>query len=118
MPAEVGYADTSSDMQNPTMRMKLAMIGQPHEISSGPPAFHARPNDVKQPARIEMIENEIAKLWKPDQERCSSCLYRARASLLSSSSSLLMSTTVPPSGTESTREDGSPVLPRIWYSGS
>ena len=34
----------------------------------------AAPKVVKQPARIEMIENEIAKLEKPDQERFSSCL--------------------------------------------
>ena len=50
------------------------MIGQPQEIATGPPLFHAWPNVVKQPARIEMMENEIAKLEKPDQLRCSSCL--------------------------------------------
>jgi len=36
--------------------------------------FQPRPNDVKQPERIEMIENEMAKLENPDQERCSSCV--------------------------------------------
>ena len=50
------------------------MIGQPQEIAIGPPSFQARPNEVKHPARIEMIENEIAKLWKPLQLRLSSCL--------------------------------------------
>ena len=50
------------------------MIGQPHEMATGPPLFHAWPKVVKQPARIEMIENEIAKLEKLDQERLSSCL--------------------------------------------
>ena len=50
------------------------MIGQPQEMAIGPPLFHAWPNVVKQPARIEMIENEIAKLEKPDHERFSSCL--------------------------------------------
>ena len=55
-------------------RMKTEMIGHPHAIAIGPPAFQARPKDVKHPARIEMIENEMAKLWKPDQERFSSCL--------------------------------------------
>ena len=44
------------------------------EIAIGPPLFQAWPNVVKQPARIEMIENEIAKLEKPDQVRLSSCL--------------------------------------------
>ena len=43
-------------------------------MAIGPPLFQACPNVVKQPARIEMIENEMAKLEKPDQERCSSCL--------------------------------------------
>ena len=43
--------------------------GQPHVIAAGPPLFHPSPNDVKQPARIEMIENEIAKFEKPDQDR-------------------------------------------------
>ena len=56
------------------MRMKAEMIGQPHEMATGPPLFQAWKNVVKQPARIEMIENEIAKLEKPDQERGSSCL--------------------------------------------
>ena len=49
--------------------MKTETIGQPHAIAAGPPLFQPRPNEVKQPARIEMIENEIAKLEKPDQER-------------------------------------------------
>ena len=43
-------------------------------IAAGPPLFQPRPNDVKQPARIEMIENEMAKFEKPDQERFSSCV--------------------------------------------
>ena len=43
------------------------MIGQDHEIEIGPPLFEACPKVVKQPARIEMIENEIAKFEKPDQ---------------------------------------------------
>ena len=50
------------------------MIGQPQEIAIGPPLFQPAPKVVKQPARIEMIENEIAKLEKPDHERFSSCL--------------------------------------------
>ena len=74
MPPEVGKADTSSDMQSPMIRMKTEMIGQPHAIAAGPPLFQPRPKLVKQPARIEMIENEMAKLENPDQERLSSCL--------------------------------------------
>ena len=52
--------------------MKTETIGQPHAIAAGPPLFQPRPNDVKQPARIEMIENEMAKLEKPDQVRFNS----------------------------------------------
>ncbi len=65
----MGNADTNSDMHSPMIRMKTETIGQPQAIAAGPPLFQPRPNDVKQPARIEMIENEIAKLEKPDQER-------------------------------------------------
>ena len=50
------------------------MSGQPMEIAIGPPLFQAWPKVVKQPARIEMIEKEMAKLEKPDQVRFSSCL--------------------------------------------
>ncbi len=56
------------------MRMKREINGQPREMAIGPPFVQACPNVVKQPARIEMIENEIAKLEKPDQVRDSSCL--------------------------------------------
>ena len=44
------------------IRMKTETIGQPQAIAAGPPLFQPRPNEVKQPARIEMIENEMAKL--------------------------------------------------------
>ena len=50
------------------------MIGQPIEIASGPPAFHAWPKVVNVPARTEMIVNEIAKLENPLQARWSSSL--------------------------------------------
>ena len=51
------------------MRMKSREIGQVHEMEIGPPLFQPAPKFVKQPARIEMIENEMAKLEKPDQLR-------------------------------------------------
>ena len=54
---------------NPMMRMKMPRSGQVHEMEIGPPLFQPAPKFVKQPARIEMIENEIAKLEKPDQLR-------------------------------------------------
>jgi len=74
MPPDVGYAETSSDMHRPMTRMNIEMTGQPMEMTTGPPLFHAWPNVVKQPARIEMMLNEIAKLEKPLHLRLSSCL--------------------------------------------
>ena len=48
--------------------------GQPQAMAAGPPPFQPCPKVVKQPAKIEMIEKEIAKLEKPLHERLSSCL--------------------------------------------
>ena len=56
------------------MRMKNEINGQPIEIATGPPLFHAWANVVKHPARIEMIENEIAEFENELQVRDSSCL--------------------------------------------
>ena len=50
------------------------MIGQPQEMAIGPPLFHANWYAVKQPARTEMIVNEIAKFEKLLQARWRSCL--------------------------------------------
>ena len=52
--------------------MKPAKIGQPQAMAAGPPLFQPRQNEVKQPARIEMIEKEIAKFENPYHERSSS----------------------------------------------
>ena len=37
MPPEVGYADTSSLIVKPMIRMKTLRIGHHHEIEIGPP---------------------------------------------------------------------------------
>ncbi len=74
MPPAVGYAETSSDIAKPTSRMKNEMIGQPQLIATGPPLFHAWPNVVNVPARMEMMEKETAKLENPLHLRRSSCL--------------------------------------------
>jgi hypothetical protein len=66
------------------------MIGQPIEIATGPPLFHACANVVKHPAKIEMIEKEIAKLENELQLRVSSCLYPSSAKRRSSSFIVLM----------------------------
>src|SRR3954453_9602840 len=85
MPPEVGYAETSSLIVNPMTRMSPARIGHDHEIMIGPPLLKPAPKLVRQPARIEMIEKEIAKLENPDHERCRSWLYPSLASCFSSS---------------------------------
>src|SRR5450631_926310 len=56
-------------------RISAARMGQPQAMAAGPPPFHPLEKVVKHPARIEMIENEMAKFEKPDQDRLSSCLY-------------------------------------------
>ena len=61
-------------MHSPMTRMNSDTIGQPQAMAAGPPLFQPTPNVVKQPARIEMMENEIAKLENPDHDRLSSCL--------------------------------------------
>ncbi len=74
MPPAVGIAETNSAIQNAMIKIKIEISGQPIEIAIGPPLFHAWPNVVKQPESTEIIENEIAKLEKPDQRRLNSCL--------------------------------------------
>ncbi len=60
-------------MQKAMIRIAHEITGQPIEIAIGPPLFQAWPYVVKQPARIEMIVNEIAKLENPLQARVRSC---------------------------------------------
>ena len=61
-------------MQNPMIKINAEIKGQPSEMAIGPPLFHACAKVVKQPAKMEMIEKEIAKFEKPLQLRLSSCL--------------------------------------------
>ena len=44
--------------------MNREIIGQPIEIATGPPLFQACAKVVKHPAKIEIIEKEIAKFFK------------------------------------------------------
>ena len=66
--------------------MNAEISGQPIEIAIGPPLFHACPNVVKHPARIEITENEIAKFENPLQFRLSSWEYPSSARRSSSAS--------------------------------
>src|SRR3954453_575501 len=98
MPPDVGKAATSSDMVRPMTRMKAAPIGQPHEIAMGPPLLKPAPKFVKQPARIEMMEKEIAKFENPDQEGLRSWLSPSLARCFSSPESSGLPTGSCPSG--------------------
>src|SRR5687768_7933092 len=91
MPPDVGNADTSSDIVKPISRMKMPRMGHDHEMEIGPPLLKPAPKLVKHPARIEMIENEMAKLENPDHERLSSWLYPSFARCFSSSVNLSIS---------------------------
>src|SRR5438552_18283781 len=73
-PPAVGIAEVSSAIENATSSTRPHRIGHPIAIPAGPPAFQAKPKFVKQPARTEMIVNEIAKLVKLLHPRASSCL--------------------------------------------
>ena len=55
-------------------RISAERIGQPKAMAAGPPPFQPCPKVVKQPAKIEMIEKEMAKFENPDHVRLSSCL--------------------------------------------
>src|SRR5688572_17964589 len=105
MPPKVGYAETSSDIVNPMIRMKMPRIGQDHEMEIGPPLLKPAPKFVKQPARIEMIEKEMAKLEKPDHDRLSSWLYPSFASCFSSSVRFWISDMTPPAACEARRRN-------------
>ena len=73
-PPAVGKAEVSSDIESATSKTKAQRTGQPIATDAGPPAVQANEKFVKQPARTEMIVNEIAKLVKLLQARVSSCL--------------------------------------------
>ena len=61
-------------MHSPMHNTSMPRIGQPQAMAAGPPPFQPLEKVVKQPARMEMTENEMAKFEKPDHERSSSCL--------------------------------------------
>jgi hypothetical protein len=52
---------------------KTPMISQLQTTHIGPPRSNTIQYEVRQPARIEMIVNEMAKFWNPPIARKSSC---------------------------------------------
>jgi len=47
--------------------------GQPRPIEAPPAALKLCGKAVMPPARMQMMEKEIAKFWKPPMRRASSC---------------------------------------------
>src|SRR5436305_8125497 len=82
----VGYTEQTSAMASATSVTMPPTNSQPTVMDSGPPVTIAMQYEVIAPARIEMIENETAKLEKPDSLRRSSCRYPSSASRRSSAS--------------------------------
>src|SRR3954454_3102407 len=78
------------------MRIKPRRIAHDHESEIGPPLLNPAPKFVRQPARMEMIENEIAKFENPDHDRLRSCLYPSFARSASSSLWICGSSTAMP----------------------
>src|SRR5262245_46861849 len=64
-PTAVGYVEAISPSASETKTHKSPTISHPHVITTGPPWLNAIVYDVRHPARIEMIVNEIAKFWNP-----------------------------------------------------
>src|SRR5262249_44397923 len=77
-------ADASSPMLSATVSVKTATRGQPNAISAGPPIVSPCPYSVTAPVKIEIIENDMAKLEKPPIERNSSWAYPSAPSSCSS----------------------------------
>src|SRR5262245_23846698 len=113
MPPDVGTADTSSIMVKPMSRMNALRIGHVDEIEIGPPLLKPAPKLVKQPARMEMIEKEIAKLENPDQERWRSWRYPSLARCSSSALSPCGSMASCASGIWETLSGAKPVVRRL-----
>src|SRR5216110_2881337 len=82
----VGYTEQTSAIARATRVTMPPTNSQPSVMDSGPPAAMAMPYEVMAPARIEMMENETAKLEKPDSLRRSSWRYPSWASSCSSAS--------------------------------
>src|SRR5204863_8285396 len=72
-PPAVGYVEAISPIARATNVQNRPTISQPQVIATGPPWLYPIVYEVRQPARIEMIVNEMAKFWNPPIDRNSSC---------------------------------------------
>ena len=67
----VGIDEAISPIAIETMMEKAPTSSQPQVIATGPPLLKAMKYEVRQPARIEMMVNEMAKLENPPISRYS-----------------------------------------------
>ncbi len=73
MAPAVGIAEAISPIARPTKMHITPTSTQPQITATGPPLLKAMKYEVRQPARIEMIVNEIAKFENPPISRYSTC---------------------------------------------
>ena len=83
-PPAVGYALAICAMPSANSRETRQPIGQPIPMLAPPMLLIPWPSELIPPERMQMIENEMAKLEDPFMRR-SSCLYPIEASSFSSS---------------------------------
>ena len=68
----MGYADAISAIASEMIVAISPTSSQPQMIEDGPPCSKPTENEVRHPARIEMIVKLIAKFWNPPIPRNSS----------------------------------------------
>ncbi len=73
-----------SPMAIATRMQNAPTSSQPHVITTGPPLLNPMKYEVRQPARMEMIVNEMAKFENPPISRYSTWAYPRRCSSASS----------------------------------
>lgn len=72
MPPAVGYAEAICPIDAATMIANSEASGQPKPMDAPPVALRLSGSAVTPPARMQMMENEMAKFWKPPMRRDSS----------------------------------------------
>ena len=61
----MGYADAISAIASEMIVAMRPTSSHPQMIEDGPPCSNPTAEEVRQPARIEMIVKLIAKFWNP-----------------------------------------------------
>src|SRR4051794_11692829 len=85
-PPAVGKAEAICAMASPKVPDMNTPSGQPSPSAAPPAPEVACAKELTAPARMQMIEKEMAKLEKPVRRRDNSCAYPISCSTLRSSS--------------------------------